>query len=254
MFGNKIKGPISLQLEKDQLCAVWEGNAKECEFGLMANSNADYYVLWYRNGEFMGTPKPDGGVFYPFSYDPDQKGTRMKNKQFSFAKIVCISKAFNMEMYWGTPNRFLMFEEGKAYRVGASGKFYVEINATDAGRNADRLYRKLFSQGDASQKRIENVRDELRDVFLPVIGSVLQDHLIELNRPMDQLIGLSPREMIEISEDVYSKVKDIFADFGLTISASSKKSIIGNLLISEEGKEQKEASFEKPRAAYTPMF
>ena len=254
MFGNKIKGPISLKLEKDQMCTVWEGKAKECVFGLMANSNADYYVLWYRNGEFMGTPKPDGGVFYPFSYDPNTKGTRSQNKEFAFAKIVCISRAFNLEMYWGTPNRFLMFEEGKAYRVGASGKFFVEIDAKDAGRNADRLYRKLFSHGNAAQKNVEAVRDELRAVFLPVIGSVLQEHLIELNRPMSHLLGLSPKEMIEISEDIYAKVKDIFASFGLTISPASKKSIIGNLLICEEGAEQEAAAAAKPRVGYTPMF
>ena len=254
MSGRRIRGPISLQLEKDQICKIWEAQARECVFGIEANSNADNYVLWYRNGEFMGLPQPDGGIFYPFSYDPLKKGSRFKNRKFLFAKIVCISKAFNLEMYWGTPNRFLMFENGKAYRVGASGKFYVEIDASDAGRNADRLYRKLFSQGDVSGKNVEAVRDELRDVFLPVIGSVLQEHLTELNRPMDQLIGLSPKEMMEISEDVYAKVKDIFADFGLAISTASKKSIIGNLLIREDGQEDRHDSDSSSHVPRGPMF
>ena len=254
MFGKKIKGPINLHLEKDQLCAVWEGQAKECAFDLAVNANADYYVLWYRNGEFMGIPRKEGGIFYAFSEDPFTRGSRSKNKECLFAKVVCISRAFNLEMFWGTPNRFLMFEEGKAYRVGASGKFFVEIDASDTGRNADRLYRKLFSQGDASKKNVEAVRDELKAVFLPVIGSVLQDYLAELNRPMSQLIGLSPKEMIEISEAIYPKVKDIFADFGLTISAANKKSIVGNLLISEDGHENGNSDSKNMQSFYTPMF
>ena len=253
MFGKKIKGPINPKLEKDQLCVVWEGEAKKCAFDLAVNANADYYVLWYRNGEFMGIPCQGGGIFYPFSHDPFDRGSRSKNKEFLFAKIVCISSGFNIGMFWGTPNRFLMFEDGKAYRVGASGEFYVHIDPSDAGRNADRLYRKLFSQGDASQKNVEAVRDELRAVFLPVIGTVLQEYLAELNRPMSQLIGLSPKEMVEISEAIYFKVKDIFADFGLTISLASKKSIIGNLLIDEDGHEQKEST-EHAHGFYAPMF
>ena len=254
MFGKKIAGPISLRLENDQMCAVWEAAAKDCVFGLAANANADYYVLWYRNGEFMGMPKPNGGIFYPFSYDPLEKGTRSKNKEYMLAKIVCISRAFSLEMYWGTPERFLMFEDGKAYRVGASGKFYVEIDPADAGRNADRLYRKIFSQGDAAKKNVEAVRNELRAVFLPVIGTVLQKHLAELNRPMSGLIGLSPEEMIHISEDVYEKVKGIFSEFGLTIAEPSKKSIIGNIRISEDGKEPYANAGGSPYNIYQVMF
>ena len=254
MLGKKINGPVTLELGDAQMCAVWEAKANECVFGLTANANADYYVLWYRNGEFMGMPRPEGGMFYPFSYDPLKKGTHFQNRHFFVAKIVCISRAFSIEMFWGTPNRFLMFDEGKAYRVGASGKFYVEIDAADAGKNADRLYRKLFSQGDASKKDVEAVRNELRTVFLPIIGSVLQDYLLKLNRPMKELIGLSPREMLEISEAVYPKVRDIFAEFGLTISATSKKSIIGNLLIDEEGHEPKNFSSGSQRPSYAPMF
>ena len=234
MFGRKLlKGSIELRLAENQFCAVWEGKAEDCSHEFCVDTNADQYNLFYRDGQFLGTPTPFGGSVFPFAVDPTQKGTRSQKKQFHRAKVVCISRAFNLKVYWGTKIPFLMIDGDtqKPYRVGASGVFYIEIEPSDGGRNADRFYRKLLTQGDPSQMTTEMLRDKLAEAFINRVGAKIQEYLEALNRPLSNLVGLQPSEFLRISEELYPKLKDIFEDYGLTIAESSTGSILGRLMV-----------------------
>ena len=234
MFGKKlIKGSIELKLNEEQFCAVWEGRAEECSHEFCIDTNADQYNLFYRNGQFMGTPTPMGGSIYPFAVDPVQKGSRMQKKQFNRAKVVCLSSAFNFKIYWGTKIPFLLIDKAtqKPYTVGASGVFYVEIEPSDGGRNADKFYRKMLTHGDPAQMTTEALRDKLAEAFINRVGAKIQEYLEALDRPLSNLVGLQPSEFVQISEELYPKLKDIFDDYGLTIARSSSGAILSRLLV-----------------------
>lgn len=232
MFGKKIKGSIPLTLEGDQFCSVWEGNEKDCAYNVEIATNADHYNLVYQDGKFLGKPLTNGGAVYPFSFDPERQGSRADKKHFKRAKVVCISSSFNFEVPWGAPD-FMMFYNGKAYDVGASGTFYIEIDPTDAGRSADRFYQKMLTQGDPAKMTTKALRDKLLAAFQNVIGAKIEECLEEVDRPLSELVGLSSSEKLKISKAVYPKVKDIFADFGLTITKASENSIVRNLVVKE---------------------
>ena len=234
MFGKKLlKGSIELRLTGNQFCSVWEGKAAECSHEFCVDTNADQYNLFYRDGQFMGMPTPFGGSIYPFAVDPKQQGSRSQKKQFNRAKVVCISNAFNLKVNWGTKIPFLMVDNAtqQPYTVGASGVFYLEIDPSDGGRNADRFYRKMLTQGDPSQMTTEMLRDTLSDAFINRVGAKVQEYLESLNRPISNLVGLQPSEFLKISEELYPQMKNIFDDYGLTIANASKGSILGRLII-----------------------
>ena len=233
-FRKKYKGSISLTLSEDQFCTVWEGKQKDCAYNFEISTSADQYNLVYQDGKFLGLPLTNGGSIHPFSFNPAKQGSRKDKKKFKSAKIVCVSSAFNLSMNWGVPE-FLMFDEaGKAYDIGASGVFYVEIDPSDAGRNADTFYRKLLTHGDPSRMNTKALRDKLLPAFQNVIGSAIEEVIAGLDRPLSALVGLAPKEKIAISNAVYYKVKDVFASFGLTIvKITSMNSIVGNLVIKE---------------------
>ena len=78
------------------------------------------------------------------------------------------------------------------------------------------------------------LRDKLLPAFQNVIGAKIEEALSEFNRPISALVGLTAKEKIAISSAVYYKVKDVFANYGLTIvKISSMNSIVGNLVIKE---------------------
>lgn len=233
-FRKKYKGSISLTLAEDQFCAVWEGKQKECAYDFEISTSADQYNLVYQDGKFLGTPLVNGGAIYPFSFNPAKKGSRKDKKKFKSTKVVCISSAFNLSINWGVPDFILFDEAGKAFDVGASGVFFVDIDPTDAGRNADTFYRKLLTQGDPSRMNTKALREKLLPAFQNVIGSAIEAVIAEIDRPLSALVGLSPKEKIAISNAVYYKVKDVFASYGLTIvKISSMNSIVGNLVVKE---------------------
>ncbi|MBE6585866.1 MAG: hypothetical protein E7645_04975 [Ruminococcaceae bacterium] len=234
MFGKpKISGSIELRLNEEQFCTVWEGRAEECSHDFCVDTNADQYNLFYRNGQFFGMPTPFGGTIYPFSDDPTKKGTRHQKRGYNRARVVCLSKDFNLKVFWGTRTPFLMLDNttGEPYSVGASGVFYVNIDPSDAARNGDRFYHKLLTQGDPSQMNTEALRDKLAEAFLNRVGAKIQEYLEQLNRPLSNLVGLQPSEFLKISEELYPKMKDIFADYGLTIVKASSGSILGRLIV-----------------------
>lgn len=233
-FRKKYKGCISLTLEEDQFCAIWEGKQKECAYDFEITVTPDQFNFIYHDGQFLGMPLTNGGSVHPFSFDPSKKGSRKDKKKFKSAKVVTVSSAFNLNMSWGVPE-FLMFDEaGKAYDVGASGIFYVELDPGDGAKNAESFYRKLLTHGDPSRMSVKALREKLLAAFQNVIGAAIEETITELDRPLSALVGLSPKEKIAISNAVYYKVKDIFKAYGLTIvKVSSMNSIVANLVIKE---------------------
>lgn len=233
-FRKKFKGSISLTLAEDQFCTVWEGKQKDCAYNFEITTSADQYNLVYQDGKFLGTPLTNGGSIHPFSFNPAVQGSRKDKKKFKSTRVVCVSAAFNLSLNWGVPD-FVMFDkDGKAYDIGASGMFYIDIDTADAGKNADTFYRKLLTQGDPSRMNTKALRDKLLPAFQNVIGAKLEEALAEFERPLSALVALTPKEKIALSSAVYYKVKDVFATYGLTIvKTSSMNSIVGNLVIKE---------------------
>ena len=232
LFRKKFKGSISLNLAEDQFCTVWEGKQKDCAYNFEVVTEASHYHLVYQDGHFDGTPLTNGGPIHPFSFDPRQKGSRKDKKKFRSTKIVCVSSAFHLSINWGVQD-FLMFDkDGKPFDIGASGTFFVEIDPADAGKNANTFYHKLLTQGDPSRMTSKALRERLLPAFQNVIGATIENALKDFERPLSALIGLTPSDKIAISNAVYYQVKDVFADYGLTIvKQASKNAFLGNLVI-----------------------
>lgn len=250
-MAKKIKGPIILKLiservrlstdpknrSQDELfCRAWEKQSKECAFGIEVIADSRYYNLLYQNGIFMGLVN---GTVYPFSYDYTKKGSRFRNRKIKHAEVVCISKSQNLEMFWGTPSRLLVYDKDrKPYRFGANGSFFVEIEPTDHAKNADMLYRKLLLTADEEGMTVMDVKNKLQAAYVNRIGAIIQRTLEDLDFPLKDLVGLQASEMLEISEKVYRDIKDLFLDFGLTVTPASTGSIIRYFMINEEGKKE----------------
>jgi hypothetical protein len=233
LFKKKKKGSVEIKLASDQFCRVLEEKAEDCSHKYCIDTDADQYNLMYRNGQFLGMPTPFGGSIYPFSVDPTKPGSARQKKQFNRAKIVCLSKDFNLKVFWGTRTPFIMEDcvTKKAYTVGASGVLYVEIDTNDAARSADKFYRKCLTQRDAELFNTEELRDFLSEAFVNRVGAKIQEYLEAQNRPLSNLVGLQPSEFLKISEELFPKMKDIFADYGLTVADASSGSILGRLLV-----------------------
>lgn len=233
LFKKKKKGSVEIKLSSEQFCRVLEERAEDCSHKYCIDTDADYYNLLYRNGQFLGMPTPFGGSIYPFSVDPTKPGSSREKKQFNRAKIVCISKAFNFKVNWGTRTPFIMEDRAtkQPFTVGASGVLFVEIDTNDAARNADRFYRKCLTQRDAELFDTEELSQFLSEAFVNRVGAKIQECLEAQNRSLSNLVGLEPAEFVKISEELYSKLKDIFEDYGLTVAEASKGSILGKLII-----------------------
>lgn len=233
LFKKKKKGSVEIKLSSDQFCRVLEERAEDCSHKYCIDTDADQYNLLYRNGQFLGMPTPFGGSIYPFSVDPTKPGSAGQKKQFNRAKIVCLSKDFNLKVNWGTRTPFIMADcaTKQPYTVGASGVFYVEIDTNDAARSADRFYRKCLTQRDAELFNTEELRDFLSEAFVNRVGAKIQEYLEAQNRPLSNLVGLQPSEFLKISEELFPKLKDIFAEYGLTLANASSGSILGRLIV-----------------------
>ena len=247
-MAKKIKGPITLNLNSERarmardhnssqdelFCRTWKKMAKECAFGIKVIADTRYYNLLYQNGEFKGLVE---GVVYPFSHNYTKKGSRFRNRKIESAEVVCISKSRNLEMFWGTPRRYLVYEkDGTPYSFGARGSFYVEIDPADCARNADTLYHKLLLEADEEGMTVMDVKLELTAAYATRIGEQAQRMLEDLNRPLKDLAGLQASEMLALSKKVYKETKNLFSKFGLTITEASEGSIIQELFVEEKGK------------------
>ena len=232
-FSKKKKGPVELKLADDQFCRVLEDRAAEVKKSYCVIANSDNYNLLYRDGECLGMPKPYGGAIFPFSQDPTREGSDGQKKKYHTSKVVCISKSFNLKVFWGTETPFILEDcaTKKPYSVGARGVFYVTIDASDAARKADQFYRQCLTQGNANLFNTEALRDFLREAFVMQIGAVIQKYLNDSNRSLSTMAGLQPSEILKISAELYPLMKDIFGQFGLTITGVSANSILQGLVI-----------------------
>lgn len=255
-MSEKIKGSVVLHLEPNQFCRVWEHTAKDCAFGTHVIADADHYNLLYQNGKFLGLVQPDGGVIYPFSENPYKKGSLFKHGKIKSAKVVCISSAYNLNMSWGTVSAMLMYDrDGTPCYLGASGMLYLELNPGDGGRNADCLYRKLFSQEASDRMTVDAVRNKLKPAFIEVIGAEIQDHLENMNRPLAELKGLTPKEKLEVSKSAYENLKDFFeTEYGLTLTKANQKSIVSNLVVRKDAEEEAREGVGAPAPQISPWM
>ncbi len=234
MFAKKKKGSTKIFLNEDQFCKVLEENAAEVRNSYYISTSDRNYNLLYRDGQFLGMPTPFGGPLYPFSPDPRKKGSNSDKKKYTYAEIVCMSKDFQLKVYWGTPQPFHMRDclTKKGYNVGARGVFYVSIDKSDAARSADRFYSKCLSQRNAETFTKEQLRDFLAETFINRVGAKIQENLEALNLPISDLVGLQPAEFVKISEELYVVISDIFADLGLVLEEKeSSGSILDGLFI-----------------------
>ena len=89
MFSKKKKkGPIDIKLREDQFCCVIEDNAADVKNTYCIMASGDNYYLLYRDGRFLGMPRPFGGPIFPFSTDPTKKGSNRDRKQFQYEGLV----------------------------------------------------------------------------------------------------------------------------------------------------------------------
>ena len=235
-FKKKKSGAVEIRLDENQFCSVVEEMSSEVTNKYCIIANSDNYNLLYRDGRFMGMPCPFGGAIYPFSIDPREQGTNGQKKQFRSAKVVCLSKDFNLKVFWGTETPFMLEDvhTHKPYEVGARGVFYVNIDPTDAARKADQFYSKCLSQRNAALFDTEALRDFLREAFIMQIGAKIQQYIEEKNASLANYVGLQPSEILKISEELCPKLKDVFGAYGLTIvPEASANSILQGLQVKE---------------------
>ncbi len=233
-FGKKKKdGSAEIILDEDQFCKVLKEHADDVKPSYYISTNSDQYTLLYRDGRFLGMPTPFGGPLYPFAKDPTREGSKGQLKDYKDAKIVGLSKDFEVKVHWGTREPFIMRDTatGNAYNVGARGVFYIRIDATDAARNADRFYSKCLAQRNAETFKREVFMEFFAEMFIINVGAKIQEYLEGLNLPLSDGIGLQPAEFVKVSNDLYPQVKDTFAQYGLTIVDSSKNSMLTGLNI-----------------------
>ncbi len=241
MFGigkAKDKGPVELKLEKDQFCNVLEKKADSVKNTFCVIASADNYNLLYRDGQFLGMPRPFGGAIYPFAVNPKEQGSNGEKNSFHMAKVVCLSKDFNLKVFWGTEDPFTIEDpqSGLAYAIGAHGVFYVNIDPTDAARKADMFYSKCLVQGNANLFNTEELRDFLKHIFVNEIGAKIEEFIRSDSRSLANYVGLAPSEILAISKLLCPRMKDIFAEFGLTIvESASSSSILQGLAVKEIG-------------------
>lgn len=235
-FKKKKTGPVEIKLGESQFCSVLEEKAEDVSHKYCVLASSDNYNLLYRDGRFMGMPCPYGGAIYPFATDPTKQGSKGQKKDFHSAKVVCLSKDFNLKVFWGTDTPFIMedIDTHKAYEVGARGVFYVNIDPSDAARKADQFYSKCLTQRNAALFDAEALRDFLREAFIMQIGAKIQQYIEEQHRSIANYVGLMPSEILKISEELCPKMKDIFGAYGLTIvTEASANSILQGLVVNE---------------------
>jgi len=236
LFKKKKKGPIMVRLDEDQFCTVIEEQSEDVSHKYCVIADESYYTLLYRDGRFMGMPCPFGGIIYPFAIDPKNQGSKRDKNTFRFAKIVCLSKDFNLKINWGTQTPFVIEDPitREAYQVGARGVFYLNIDPSDAAKKADMFYSKCLTQRNAELFNTEALRDFLRDAFIMQVGAKIQEYIEEKNVSIANYVGLQPSEMLKISAEICPKMSGIFGSYGLSIvKESSESSILQGLVVTK---------------------
>lgn len=215
---------VECSLGADEFCHVITERAEDFRHTHYVIADERHYTLLYQNGQYVGQPCPYGGNIYPFSRIPAQQGTRRDLKAFRQSEIIFISKDFYFLVKWGTDpgHRYLIEDETthEGYYVGAHGTFEVRINPEDAARRAKEFYAKLLSQyRKGSVFDQEALVQRLQDRFLMNIGAAIEDNIRRSGRSLASYVGLGPSAMKRVSDEILPGVKDIFDEYGLTITS-----------------------------------
>ena len=232
MFNKKKKDPVRVILKEDQFCSVIQEKASDVTKKYCVIADASNYTLLYRDGQYLGIPCLFGGPIYPFSIDPREPGSNGDKKSFVDAKIVTLSKDFNLKVNWGTTTRFNVEDPvtHKIYSIGAGGIFYVNIDPTDAAKKADMFYNKCLTQRNADLFNTEALCNFLREAFLLRVEAIIVDYINEKGRELNEYIALTPSDMLKVSTEIYPKLSEIFASYGLSmVKLSSEGSILTRL-------------------------
>lgn len=235
-FKKKKDGPVTPKLAREQFCCIIEENSADVKKTYHVIADESKYTLLYRDGRFLGLPQPHGGPIYPFSDDPRKAGNNGQKKKFTYAKVVCLSKDFNLKIFWGTKTPFVIEDPvtKKAYEVGAHGEFYIQIDPTDAASSADKFYSKCLTQGDANNFDTTQLRDFLTAAFIMRVGAKIQDYIEEKGTSLETYVGLTPKEMLKISNEICPRLRDVFAEYGVTVvESTSADSILQGLNVKE---------------------
>lgn len=236
LFKKRKSDEVRIKLEADQFCSVIEEKQDDVTNKYCIIADANNYNLLYRDGRFLGTPQPFGGTIYPFSDDPRKMGSNGQKKAYRYASVVCLSKDFNLKVDWGTAHPFLIVDPvtQKPYEIGANGVFYVNIDPSDAARNADKFYSKCLTQRNADLFNTEALRDFLRDAFIMQIGAKIEQYITKSGKSLQNYVGLSPSEILSVSQEICPTLADIFDMYGLTvIQEVSSNSILRGLIVRE---------------------
>ena len=236
LFKKRKSDTVTIELRDDQFCSVIEEKSDDVTNKYCIIADESHYNLLYRDGRFLGMPQPMGGPIYPFSEDPRRQGSNGQKKSFQFAKVVCLSKDFELKVDWGTAHPFLIVdpETQKPYEIGANGVFYVHIDPSDAARKADKFYSRCLTQRNADLFNTEALRDFLRDAFIMQIGAKIQEYIEKSGKSLQNYVGLQPSEILNVSKDICPTLANIFDIYGLTIRQEvSSNSILRGLIVRE---------------------
>lgn len=236
---NKKDGVQIINFREDQFGTVIELKAEEATHTYAVQADDTKYMLLYRNGEYVGMPRPNGGTVYPFATDPKEQGSKKEKKKFHAAKIVCLSRGAEFKIYWGTALRFDMLcpVTNEAYEVGANGVFYLHIDPSDAARNADKFYKKCLAQRNAEGFNTQEMVKFLNEAFIMQVGAKIQEYFEEKNLPLSTYVGLPPSAILKISGEVCPKMSEVFSVYGLSIEERvSKNSVLQALIVKKSTK------------------
>jgi hypothetical protein len=238
LFKKRRSDHPELHLGETEFCKVIAEDSDNVtpEFAIV--TRASHYNILYRDGEYLGIPKPGGGKIYPFSVDPTTKGSNSEKKKFDRAEVVCLAKDYNLKVLWGTAHPFIIADptdNKKVYSVSTGGLMYVKIDPADEARNCNMFYSQCLSQGNIDGYDIEKLRDFLKEAFVMRVGSKIQKYIKEKGEPLDNYVGLQPDEIESLCEEICPKLIDIFSDYGLTVvQKSSEGSIIDRFIVRED--------------------
>ncbi len=219
-FKKKEIKPIEIQLDPGEWYRCERYYSAKMGYKQYFSANGmKYYTLLVQDGRFAGQPAPLGGKIFPFSPDPKEMGTRKEAKQYVYAEVIAVKKDFKMKVEWGTPpHRMFHIEDPitkKAYKVGANGSFEVQIDPTDAARNANQFYLQLLSE--TPDYNAEDLKKRLQDRYLQEIGAGIETVIKNEKRSLDNYIGIGPADLKRVSDLLLPEIKNIFAEYGLTL-------------------------------------
>lgn len=220
-FKKKEEKPLITHFNSKELFQTEEFWANKMNRHQYYESNSDYYTMLKQDGKFLGYPLPNGGKIYPFSPDPEQKGSRREKNSYRHAQVTIIRKDLNIHVDWGTgPDELRYIEDPntkEAYSMGLGGYFVVTINPNDAARNATEFYRKIL-QGEESGYDVDTLKERLVSESIVEIGAEVARAVIERKRSLANGIVLTDDDILNVSENAFEHIKNCFASYGLTIT------------------------------------